>query len=70
MYFLRMLRVYDAWFIPMFSDDLFHPDHIVPFAKLESTFMEMTNKFITHFFVESDTVIGQILILFFRISDA
>ena len=54
----------------MFSDDLFHPDHIIPGIELESTFMEMTNKFITHFFVESDTVIGQILILFFRISDA
>ena len=54
----------------MFSDDFFHPNHVVPTIKFVSAFMESSNLGKTEMLMELFTVPSQIFILCYGITNA
>ena len=48
----------------MFTDDLFHPDHVIKTPEFKSAVMESSYGLISHMTMEMLTIPGKILVLF------
>ena len=47
----------------MLSNDLFHPNHVVPTIELLAALMEMSNCLVAQVFMEADTIQRQVFVL-------
>ena len=54
----------------MFTDQLLHPDHIIPVVEFVTAFMELTYKTISHMSVKFHTVFVKMFIFLWRIGNA
>ena len=63
---IRQVRKGDkiAWPVSPFGNYLFHPDHAVPFLAFIAAQIMLSHQRIAHFFMEMDTCIRQVLIVF------
>ena len=56
--------------LQMFPDMLLHPHHVIPTVKLISTLMKSSHHLISHSFMKSHTIVGQIAVFGCRVRDA